>query len=146
MNTCTLSGIINNLIIKEKSGFLQLAVKEVVKEKEYVHYFTCKAFSSTMIQNLNKCGIGMFILVKGHLGTYQYDIQKEGVTFRVYETYLVIDQLEYPINQVQLNQAQNPSAQVQQPQMQPHQQPIGSQQPYYYQPQVAVGSDTPPWQ
>lgn len=149
MNTCSLSGIIKNLSIKEKSGFLQLAVKEIGKEKEYVNYFTCKAFSTTMIQNLSKCGIGMFVLVKGRLGTYQYDIQKDGVTFKVYETYVVIDQLEYPINQVQqLNQAQNqyPSAQVQQPQVQPQQQPISFQQPYCYQPQAAVGSDTPPWQ
>lgn len=159
MNTCTLSGIINKKIINEKSGFVQLKVVEKVKEKDYVNYITCKTFSNTMIQNLkNNCVEGVFVLVRGKLNTYQYEKNNGGVTYTVYETYVVIECIEYPhigmeIQKQPQNQGyQQAPAQPQyqnQGQQQAYRQPqIQPQQQAYQQPPIAVGSNNqlPPWQ
>lgn len=170
MNTCTLSGIVNKKIINEKSGFIQLKVVEKVKGKDYMNYITCKTFSNTIIQNLkHNCVEGIYVLVKGKLNTYQYEKQKGGVTYTVYETYVVIECIEYPHIGMEIQkqpqtqgyqqapaqpQSQNQVQQqaYQQPQMQPQQQTYQQpyQQPYenYQQPPMAVGSNNqlPPWE
>lgn len=175
MNLCSLSGVVKRRVIGEKSAFFQLEVTEKGKEKEYMSYISCKTFATSLIQNLAQyCVEDMFVLVKGRLNTNQYEKQKEGVSYTVYETYVLIEQLEYlgisDKKQKQTNyqpsfQNQNQNGYQQAPVQPPLQQQSqvqsqvyqqqpqsGYQQPQYYgnyqqpQPAAAVGNNVPPWQ